>query len=83
MQEENKRLFDSINSYKEKIESSFGDELDWQRLDNGKGSRIAYRLKDVSAFNEEDWPQMINFMTTNMIKLEKALKNVLRDVIKK
>lgn len=83
LQEENKELFDSIYSHKEKIETSFGDQLDWQRLDDGKGSRIAYWLKDVSVFNEEDWPQMINFLTSNMIKFEKTLKNVLRDVFKK
>lgn len=82
LQEENKRHFDNIYRHKEKIEASFGDQLDWQRLDDGKGSRIAYWLKDVSVYNEEDWPQMIDFMTINMIKLEKALKNVLRDVIK-
>lgn len=49
----------------------------------GKGSRIAYWLKDVSVFNKEDWDKMISFMTTNMIKFEKSIKDVLRDVIKK
>jgi predicted nucleic acid-binding protein len=83
MQNENKELFDKIYNHKEKIETSFGDQLDWQRLDDGKGSRIAYWLKDVSVFNEEDWPQMINFLTSNMIKFEKSIKNVLRDVFKK
>jgi len=83
LQEENKELFDSIHAYKDKIEESFGDQLDWQRLNEGKGSRIAYWLKDVSVFNEEDWGKMISFMTTNMIKFEKSIKDVLRDVIKK
>jgi len=83
LQEENKALFDKIYSHKEKIEATFGDQLDWQRLDEGKGSRIAYWLKDVSVFNEEDWAEMISFMTGNMIKFEKALKDVLRDVFKK
>ena len=83
LQEENKKLFDSLHNQKDKIETLFGDQLDWQRLDEGKGSRIAYWLKDVSVFNEEDWPHMINFMTSNMIKLEKAFKDILHDVIKK
>ena len=83
MQNENKELFDKIYSHKEKIETSFGDQLDWQRLDDGKGSRIAYWLKDVSVFNEEDWPQMIKFLTSNMVKFEKSIKNILRDVFKK
>lgn len=82
-QEENKEFFDIIYDYKDQIEESFGDELDWQRLDEGKGSRIAYKLEDVNIFNEEDWNEMIDFMTTNMIKLEKSMGNVLRNVIRK
>ncbi|NLD16772.1 MAG: DUF4268 domain-containing protein [Tissierellia bacterium] len=81
-QEENKEIFDAIYENKEKIESSFGDQLDWQRRDDGKGSRIAYWLKDVNVFNEEDWPEMIDFLTSNMIKLEIAIKGVLRSVLK-
>jgi hypothetical protein len=46
-------------------------------LDEGKGSRIAYRNKDVNVFNEEDWPTMIDFLTTNMNKFEQSLKNTL------
>ena len=73
LQEENKELFDRIYTYKDRTESDFGDALDWQRLDEGKGSRIAYWLKEVSVFNEEDWPQMIEFMMSSMIKFERAL----------
>lgn len=65
--EENKEIFDKIYSYKDKIEKLFGNQLDWQRLDNGKGSRIAYYIKDVNVFNDDDWPKMIDFMTINMI----------------
>lgn len=79
--EENKKIFDGIYDHKEKIESSFGNELDWQRRDEGKQSRIIYWLRDVNVFNEEDWPKMINFLTFNMIKFEGSIKDVLRDVI--
>lgn len=60
LQEENKELFDRIYSHKDKIEASFGDKFDWKILDEGKDSRIAYWLTDVSVFNGEDWPKMIN-----------------------
>lgn len=83
LQEENKKIFDRIYDHKDEIETSFGDKLDWQRLEDGKGSRITYWLKDVSVFNEEDWDKMITFMTTNMIRLEKSLKKVLRVVFGK
>lgn len=80
--EENKELFDKIYMYKEKIEASYGVKLDWQRLDNGKRSKVTYCLNDVSVFNEEDWDRMIDFMTKNMIKLEKSLKGVLVEVLR-
>jgi len=51
--------------------------IDWQRLVDGKGSRVAFCLKDVSVFNEEDWDKMIDFMTSNIIKFEKAVKDVM------
>lgn len=38
LQEKNKELFDEIYSHKDKIEELFGDKLDWQRLNEGKGS---------------------------------------------
>jgi hypothetical protein len=82
-QEDNKEIFDSIYKFKGEIESSFGDQLDWQRRDDGKGSRIAYWLRYVNVFNEEDWPEMINFLTSNMVKFEIAMKKVLRSVFKK
>jgi hypothetical protein len=82
-QEENKKIFDKILTHKYKIESSFGNELEWQRLNDGKGSRIAYYLNDVSVFNEEDWDRMIQFMTVNMVKLDKAMKSILGEVFNK
>lgn len=82
-QEENKALFDWVHDHKETIEKQFGDQLEWQRLDESKGSRIAYRKKDVSVFNEEDWPTMIEFLTVNMIKFEQSLKNTLKNLMSK
>ncbi len=80
--EENKAIFDDILSRKETIGSSFGDKLDRQRRDDGKSSRVNYWLSDEYIFNEEDLPEMIEFLTSNMIKFEKAIKNVPKDVTK-
>ncbi len=81
LQEENKELFDKFHKHKETIENSFGNKLDWQRLDEGKGSRIAYGLKEVSIFNEADWEKMISFMTSNMITFEKSIKDIIPKII--
>ncbi len=70
----NKKVYDYFYSFKDEIESSFGDKLLWERLDNKKKSRISYRLDDVSIFDKEDWDKMIVFLTENMIKLDKAFR---------
>ncbi|MEI3614297.1 DUF4268 domain-containing protein [Pseudogracilibacillus sp. SO30301A] len=81
-QDENKTIFDKLFASKEKIEGKFNAELDWQRLDDGKGSRIAYSLTNVSVFNEDNWTEMINFLTAHMIKLENSIKDALEYVMK-
>ena len=40
-QAQNKRVFDRLVSDKTKIEAEYGAQLEWERLDNGQGSRIA------------------------------------------
>lgn len=82
-QEESKKIFDDIKQKKEEIEAEFGETLDWQRKDEGKGSRIALELRNVSIFIKEDWGKMIEFMTKNMIQFEKVMKSTLKGIIKK
>ncbi|AXI00033.1 DUF4268 domain-containing protein [Sporosarcina sp. PTS2304] len=50
-------------------------------LENGKGSRIAYSLTNVSIFNKEHWTEMIQFLTDYMIQFESAMKDPLRKVM--
>ncbi len=38
----NKRAFDLLEAYKEEIENQVGTELDWDRLDNRRASRISW-----------------------------------------
>lgn len=80
--EENKGIFDCLFEHKTEIEDNFEDELEWQRLDKGKGSRVGYSLFDVSVLNKDDWEEMINFAVTYMIKLEQSIKNELQYVMK-
>ncbi|MGM8213422.1 DUF4268 domain-containing protein [Virgibacillus sp. W0430] len=81
-QDENKAIFDKLFVNRDKVETKFEAELDWQRLDDGKGSRIAYSLSNVSIFNEDNWTEMIHFLTDHMIKLEKSIKEPLQKVMK-
>lgn len=70
----NKKVFDFLYQYKSEIDTKFGDELTWERDSDKKSSRIASRLYNVSIFNKSDWNEIMEFMSTEMIKLEGTLR---------
>ena len=74
--EENKWLFDHLTEEKQVIERKFGVQLVWLRLDDKKASRIAY-AKAFDGYNQENWPEMINWLGDHMIRLETALREPL------
>lgn len=73
-QEENKAIFDALETQKDKIEAAFGNPLEWERLSDKRMSRIKYQLSGVSVFNEEDWNKMFEFMVQYVPKFEAAFK---------
>ncbi|HJB22977.1 MAG TPA: DUF4268 domain-containing protein [Candidatus Jeotgalibaca pullicola] len=81
-QAENKKIFDKLYEQKNKIEEKFEGQLGWQRLDEGKESRVSYSLYDVGISNKEDWEEMISFAVSYMIKLEQAIKKELQSVMR-
>jgi len=79
--EDNKFMFDLLLTKKQEIESKFGAELEWLRLDDKKASRIQFR-KEFDGYNNENWPEIIKWLVAEMIKFEKALKQPLNDANK-
>ena len=76
---ENKFIFDSLFERKQSIESAFGNELDWLRLDAKKSSRIQFK-KGFDGYNSDNWQEIIEWMVVHMSRLEKALKVPLAEV---
>lgn len=71
---ENKRIFDTLRESREEIETAFGEELDWQRLDSKRACRIARSFSHVGYRNDEsEWPDLQDQLIDAMIRLEKAL----------
>lgn len=78
--EENKRIFDELQSHKNEIEKDFGDKLKWERLDNRRASRISKRF-DYSGLNDrEKWDKLQEDMIEAMIRLEKSLKKYIKNI---
>lgn len=81
--EENKAFYDELFKYKEKIEQKFGNELNWERLDDNKKSKVSYQLHDVSIFEKDDWEKMLEFLSTNIILFEESMRESLLKVKRK
>jgi len=71
---ENKLLFDSLATYKAQIEEKFGTELNWERMDDKKSSRVSFTKAGLNYFKKEDWPQIISFLIENINLLEAAVR---------
>ena len=69
--EENKWLFDRLYEQKDAIEADFGAPMEWLRLDNKKAAGIRYR-KEFDGYDPEHWPEMIEWLTEHVKRLEKA-----------
>ena len=76
----NKKIFDDLFKRKQQIEADFGGELEWQRLDDKRASRIAETVEHKGLKNVEDWPLIHDKMIDAMVRLEKALSKHVKTV---
>lgn len=69
--EENKNIFDTLFGSKSTIESSFGEPLEWQRLDTKRACRIRKKIEMGGYLDEAKWPDIVASMIVAMIRLER------------
>ena len=73
---ENKWIYDRLERKRQEIEERFGAELQWQRLDDKKASRISHS-QPFDGFDDENWPVMIEWLCQHIVKLEVAFSEPL------
>ena len=71
---DNKELFDSLYSKKEIIENDLGFKLIWDRLDNGKASRIKYNIKGLNYDNHSNYDELMNKVIDTAVKMRDTFK---------
>ena len=80
----NKKVYDRIFQNKDGIEKSFGNTIEWQRLNDRKASRISFYLNEVDTLKEENWEEIIQFFCEYVERffnvLEPHLKEAVRQV---
>lgn len=74
-EEENKAIFDQLSRSRRPIETVFGDELEWQRLENRRACRIRKRFA-LGGYREQEekWQEVQIALIDAMVRLEKAFK---------
>lgn len=76
-QKSNKVIFDTLFSQREEIEKAFGGELEWERLDEKRASRVKAE-QPANVFDRDQWNEMITFMVDAMCRLENAIHKPLK-----
>ena len=75
---DDKELFDSLNEKKSEIESKLGFELDWQRLDGKKASRIIYRIPGLNFDDHSNYDSLMNDIIDKVILFVKVFKKYVK-----
>lgn len=78
--EENKVLYDALFRHKGEIEASFGQSLSWERNDDLKKSAVSFYMQGQNYFNEDEWPQIIEFLKEYINRLEKAVSKFMPEI---
>ncbi|MBD9538768.1 MULTISPECIES: DUF4268 domain-containing protein [Ensifer] len=74
--DENKWLFDQLETDKSAIETRFGGQMSWYRLDDKKQSRIVY-ARPFDGYDPDNWPEMLDWLSEHIRKLEGAFRQPL------
>ena len=72
---QNEYIFDELAASKEVIEGSFGEPLDWQRLEDSRACRIK-KLITLGGYRDEPskWPEIQEAMVDCMVRLERSFR---------
>lgn len=71
---DNKELFDKLMDKKDIIESELGFKLVWDRLDNGKASRIKYRIKGLNFDDHSNYEELMKEIIDKVIIIRAVFK---------
>jgi len=71
---ETKHIFDQLHVHKKEIEADFGHELMWERLEDERGARIRYIMREGGLADESNWIPMQDAMIDAMKRLSEAIK---------
>lgn len=71
---DDKELFDNLYAKKDIIESELGFKMIWDRLDNGKASRIKYNIKGLNFNDHSNYKELMEEIIDDATKMRDVFK---------
>ncbi|TDM41556.1 DUF4268 domain-containing protein [Macrococcoides goetzii] len=71
---DNKNLFDQLLLNKEEIENKLGFNMDWQRMDGKKVSRIRTYIDGLNFDSQENYPELMSEVIDLVVKIRGVFK---------
>ena len=81
-QEINKMLFDKLKEKEEEIVNEFGDQLEWERLDDKRASRIAVYRDGAIDSSDSELEEIRKWHIDNLLKFKMVFPNKIRNLLK-
>jgi hypothetical protein len=75
---DNKINFETLLADKEEIEKEFGTELVWMPLSGKKSSRVAAYKTGIDPLNEDNWPELLDWMQITFDRFQQIFKSRIR-----
>ena len=71
---DDKEMYDMFYSHKEEIEKSFGEPLEWDRLNGKKASVFSMDIPGLNFNKQDNYPELIEASIEKTVKLREAVK---------
>lgn len=72
---ENERIFEALLAKRSNIEQSFGDSLEWLRMEDKQASIIRYVIEGKGGLRDQSsWPQLQELMIDAMVRFSAAIQ---------
>ncbi|MFP6873043.1 MAG: DUF4268 domain-containing protein [Verrucomicrobiales bacterium] len=72
--EQNFAIFEQLFENKKEVENVLGGEIEWERLDGKRACRIRKKTLGGGFQDKDKWEDIIENVTNDMVRLEKALR---------
>ncbi len=72
------KIIDALMRDKDLVEVEYGAELNWDRLEERKGSRVAVRWENIDPFDQKIWPEIFSWYILSMESFRRAFAERIR-----